>query len=69
MSRYDKIFRNGFFLAILGEVIALFTGNMMLLDVSIVALMTIFILWQMVMYSDHRTAKMARNRKKREPGR
>ena len=23
----------------------------------------------LVMYSDHRTAKMARNRKKREPGR
>ena len=66
IRRHDRIFRNGLFIAVLGEIYGLTFDKMVIADVSVIAMITIFLLWEAVLASDRkamRKAKMIEHRK------
>lgn len=66
IRRHDRIFRNGLFLATLGEIYGLAFDNMVIADVSVIAMVTIFLLWEAVLASDRKAARKAKIAERRK---
>lgn len=69
MSRHYGIFWMAFVVSVIAEFIAVLTENMVLLDCSIVALMTVCVMWSAVVVSDRRAAKMRKRAARRQGAR
>ena len=69
MSRHYGIFWMAFVVSVIAEFIAVLTENMVLLDCSIVSLMTVCLMWSAVVVSDRRAAKMRKRAARRQGAR
>lgn len=55
----NRVFRNAMALEILMELVGIFTGNMVLAEVAVVALTTTMILWQTYLKAEEKARRKA----------
>ena len=55
----NRVFRNAMALEILMELIGIFTGNMVLAEVAVVALTTTMVLWQVYLKAEEKARRKA----------